>query len=165
VSRPDRSGVFSVARSKDGIYVRVVGLGNMNNSVTFKDFADRMLEEGYRVFVLDLAECRGIDSTFMGIMLGLREGLVVVNATAHCRRQMESIGLHRVIRIQDGPASCPSAVELRELPEAEADPIARLKLIMKAHQDLIAIDRRNEERFGAFLKDIARNLAGGERSP
>ncbi len=161
MSKPAPSGSFKIARSKDAIYVRVQGLGNMNNSLTFKDFADRMQGEGYRAFVIDLADCRGVDSTFMGILLGLRDGLVVVNASAHCRRQMESIGLHRVLKIQDEAASLPSALELKELPEAEVDPVARLKLIMKAHQDLIAIDRKNEEKFGAFLRDIAKNLGGG----
>src|SRR5688572_4837700 len=95
------SGTFRVARSGGTVYVRVSGLGNMNNSVTLKAFADQMLSEGYRNFVVDLADCRGVDSTFMGILLEFRSGLVVVNANAHCRRQMESIGLHRVLRIPE----------------------------------------------------------------
>jgi anti-anti-sigma regulatory factor len=161
MTRPERSGSFRIARSKDAIYVRVIGLGNMNNSVTFKDFADRMQQEGYRAFVVDLADCRGVDSTFMGILLGLRDRLVVVNANAHCRKQMESIGLHRVVRIQEEAASVPPALELHELPESEADPVTRLKLIMRAHQDLIAIDRKNQDKFGAFLSDLARHLGGG----
>ena len=158
------TGVFRIARSRDAIYVRVVGLGSMSNSATFKDFVDRMQVEGYRRFVVDLAECRGVDSTFMGILLGLSHceegggGLVVVNANAHCRRQMESIGLHRILKIQAQPADVPKDLELHELPEAEASPLQRLKLIMKAHQDLIALDKKNEEKFGAFLKDIAKNL-------
>jgi hypothetical protein len=166
------SGVFRIARSGDAIYVRVVGLATMTNSATFKDFADRMQSEGYRAFVVDLAECRGVDSTFMGLLLGLAQGsgsgsardkLLVVNANAHCRKQMESIGLHRLLRIQSEPAALPCDLALHELPESEPSPVQRLKLIMKAHQDLIAIDKKNEEKFGAFLKDIAKNLgARGE---
>jgi anti-sigma B factor antagonist len=169
------SGVFKIARSGDSIYVRVVGLATMANSTTFKDFADRMQAEGYRTFYVDLADCRGVDSTFMGLLLGLshaqpaagggrgerRDALVILNANAHCRKQMESIGLHRLLRIEAEPAELPEDLALHDLPEAEASPIQRLKLIMKAHQDLIAIDKKNEERFGAFLKDIQKNL--GER--
>jgi anti-anti-sigma factor len=161
--KPAPSGTFKIARSGDAVYARVCGLGNMNNSATFKDFIDRMLQEGYGRFIVDLAECRGIDSTFMGILLGVthdggRDALVVVNANTHCRRQMEAIGLHRVLRIEDAPAEFPEDLALHELAECEASPIQRLKLIMKAHQDLIAIDRKNEERFGAFLRDVAKNL-------
>ena len=156
------SGTFKIARSKDAIYVRVTGLGNMNNSVTFKEFADRMRNEGYRSFVVDLGECRGVDSTFMGLLLGLREGLVVVNATAHCRKQMESIGLHLCVKLADEPMALPASLELHELPPAECDPNARMRLVMKAHQDLIAIDKKNEERFGAFLRDLAKHLGNGK---
>ncbi len=163
--KPPPSGTFKIARSGDVVYARVCGLGNMTNSLTFKEFIERMRQEGYRRFVVDLGECRGIDSTFMGILLGVREALVVVNANAHCRRQMESIGLHRVVRIEDEPAALPKGLDLHELPEHEASPIERLKLIMKAHQDLIAIDRKNEERFGAFLRDVAKNLRAPDDEP
>ena len=168
------SGVFRIARQGDAVYVRVIGLATMTNSVTFKDFADRMADEGFRRFIIDLAECRGVDSTFMGLMLGLArpprekgkeappDALTIVNAGAHCRKQMESIGLHRLLRIQADPAEIPRGLELHDLPEAETSSIARLKLIMKAHQDLIAIDKKNEEKFGAFLRDIQKNL--GDRA-
>jgi anti-anti-sigma regulatory factor len=160
------SGVFRIARQGDTVYTRVVGLGTMTNSVTFKEFADRMVQEGFRRFIVDLAECRGVDSTFMGLLLGLsqagkglgKDALVIVNAGAHCRKQLESIGLHRLLKIEDAPADLPRGVELHELPEAETSPVARLKLIVKAHQDLIAIDKKNEEKFGAFLRDIRKNL-------
>jgi hypothetical protein len=169
------SGVFKIARQGDAVYVRVVGLATMTNSVTFKEFADRMQkEQGFRRFIVDLAECRGVDSTFMGLLLGLAhpsrdsgpsagkgagpDALTVVNAGAHCRKQMESIGLHRLLKILPDPAEIPRGLELHELPEAETSPVARLKLIMKAHQDLIAIDKKNEEKFGAFLRDIQKNL-------
>lgn len=165
------TGVFRIARSGDAVYVRVVGLATMANSTTFKEFADRMQAEGYRLFVVDLAECRGVDSTFMGLLLGIahagerRDALMVVNANPHCRKQLESIGLHRLLKIQAEPAGLPKDLQLHELPEAEVSPIQRLKLIMKAHQDLIAIDKKNEEKFGAFLKDLAKNLRGGESGP
>jgi anti-anti-sigma regulatory factor len=166
------TGVFRIARSGDAVYVRVVGLATMQNSTTFKEFADRMQADGYRRFVVDLAECRGVDSTFMGLLLGLacgggerRDALVIVNANAHCRKQLESIGLHRLLKIQAEPADLPKDLALHELPEAEASPVQRLKLIMKAHQDLIAIDKKNEEKFGAFLRDIAKNLGRGDAPP
>ncbi len=162
------SGVFKIARSGDAVYVKVVGLGTMNNSMTFKEFADRMVVEGYRRFIMDLAECRGVDSTFMGILLGIlgdERSVVVINSNAHCRKQMESIGLHRVVRFLGGAGdpgtpvpAIPPDVQLHELPESETSPVARLKLILKAHKDLIALDKKNEEKFGAFLKDLAKNL-------
>ena len=41
---------YKVARSKDAVYVRIVGLANMNNFATFNDFAtatkERTVQEG-----------------------------------------------------------------------------------------------------------------------
>lgn len=156
-----KPATYKVARSKDAVYIRVVGMGNMNNSATVKDFAERMGREGWKRFVIDLAECRGVDSTFMGILVSLRDGLVVVNAGAHCRKQLESVGLHRLLKIQEGQTPVPEGLALCDLPDADVDSITRLKLIMKAHQDLIAIDKANEAKFGAFLKDLAKNLGNG----
>jgi len=167
--KPSPTGVFKIARQGDAVYTRVVGLGTMNNSITFKEFGDQQLGQGYRRFIIDLADCKGIDSTFMGILAGLAasarahdkrpgSGVIIVNANPHCRKQLESIGLHRIVTVQNDPAALPAGLELHELPESEASPTARLKLIMRAHQELIAADKKNEERFGAFLRDIAKNL-------
>jgi phytoene desaturase len=49
---------FRVARCKDGVYVRVSGLGNMNNSPTFKDFLDRMQREVARISPADALKFR-----------------------------------------------------------------------------------------------------------
>jgi hypothetical protein len=158
--KPPPSGSYRVARSRDAVYVRVVGLANMNNFATFKDFAARMETEGFRALIIDLAECRGVDSSFMGTLIEYSRAVVIVNAGAHCRRQLESIGLHRVLKIQDGPASLPAGLALYDLPDATVDQTTRLKLILKAHQDLIQIDRSNEARFGPFLRDLQKNLGG-----
>ena len=160
-------GIFKVARSGGAVYVRVCGLATMVNSVTFKEFADKMQAEGYGKFIVDLTECRGMDSTFMGILLGLGahgekpspgDGVLVVNPSGHCKHQMAAIGLDRLVKFRDGPPALPAALELQELPECHASPLERTRLIMKAHEALVKIDKKNEERFGPFLRELAKNF-------
>ena len=59
------------------VWVKVEGKGNFLNSGNLKEFARAMLDRGYREFVIDLADCAMMDSTFMGTMasvaLRLRE--------------------------------------------------------------------------------------------
>ena len=62
---------FEVARSKNAIYVGVRGLGNLGNAPVFNEFAEKMIAEGWSRFVIDLEHCRGVDSTFMGTLLGI----------------------------------------------------------------------------------------------
>ena len=60
-----------VARGADMVVVRVVGAGNMITAPVLHDFVEFEYKAGYRRFVFDLSLCRGLDSTFMGCMVGL----------------------------------------------------------------------------------------------
>jgi len=59
------------------VWVRVEGKGNFLNSGSLKEFAQEMVNRGYREFVIDLENCAMMDSTFMGtlaaVALRLRE--------------------------------------------------------------------------------------------
>jgi hypothetical protein len=50
------------------VWVRVEGKGNFLNSGSLKQFAQEMVNRGYREFVFDLEHCAMMDSTFMGTM-------------------------------------------------------------------------------------------------
>src|SRR6266404_836095 len=50
------------------VWVRVEGKGNFLNSGSLKEFAQEMVNRGYREFVFDLEHCAMMDSTFMGTM-------------------------------------------------------------------------------------------------
>ena len=48
--------------------MKVGGKGSFLNSDNLKEFACGMLDHGYREFVVDLADCATMGSTFMGTM-------------------------------------------------------------------------------------------------
>lgn len=159
---------FLVARCSQGLYVRVHGFGNMHNAPTFKEFAERMVEEGYTNLILDLKQCRGLDSTFMGMLLGVNSavnakksaqdgGLVLIQITDHCRKQLSSIGLDTFLTFHEGSVAVPQG-DLRAVEGREVSADERLALIVRAHKDLIAVDARNEEKFGPFLRAILKDI-------
>jgi hypothetical protein len=163
---PSASSFMKVARSGRVVYIRIEGMGNMNNSATFKSFGDIMIEEGYRRFILDLNACSGLDSTFMGCMLGLavalkertgKYGVLVINPDEHCWNQIAGIGLHKILRVRRKTIVQPE-LELHPVKELRCSPIERIKLMLKAHEALIKIDKKNEEKFGPFLKALSREL-------
>jgi len=53
------------------VWVKVEGKGSFLNSDDLKEFAREMLDQGYREFVVNLADCTMMDSTFMGTMARL----------------------------------------------------------------------------------------------
>src|SRR5690606_28022450 len=75
--------------------VRVTGRGNFMNSVPLKKFADRLGSKGRPDrFIMDLADCETLDSTFMGVLASIsllqsrngRNRLVVCNANDHIHK-------------------------------------------------------------------------------
>ncbi len=166
----DKRPPFEVARSQDAIYVRVVGLGSMATAPTFEAFADRAIAEGALQFVVDLADCTGVDSTFMGLLLTisnrLREadgedprGCVLINVDDHALKQLRSVGVDAFLTIKAGKTALPRALTLTELSATAVDDKTRLKLMVRAHKELVAADARNRAKFGAFLEGIVAELA------
>ena len=50
---------------------KIVGVGTFQTAVGFKATYGELLADGVRDFVLDLGECDLLDSTFLGVILGL----------------------------------------------------------------------------------------------
>ena len=163
---PRRRNVVMAARAGDSVVLRVSGLGNMKNAVGMWDFTEEMVERGYRRFCLDLALCKGMDSTFMGTLVGLSSRLkelgkgyvAVVNATDSTKELLEIVGADRFLRMK-GDIEIED-IEMEVLPSGSAPLARRIELVRKAHEELVEIDKRNEERFGAFLRALTSELNG-----
>ena len=67
----DAQGHYLVTANLGTVYVQVVGLGSMNNCFSLQDFLHDLHGKGYCQFIFDLKECRGFDSSFMGVLIGL----------------------------------------------------------------------------------------------
>ncbi len=96
-------GIY-VASETRPVYIRVVGRGAFQNSQPLRRFAEEMITKGQREFVIDLAQCAGMDSTFLGGMTGIalrlrqngnRGSVCIVNASARHRELLQTMGLGR----------------------------------------------------------------------
>jgi len=107
IDRVEMSKIL-VARSADRGFVRVVGRGSFQNSTCVKAFYQQLLKEGVHGFVVDLGACTYLDSTFLGILLGLglklREAgnglLHILNASPRNLELLRNLGLDRLINIE-----------------------------------------------------------------
>lgn len=152
-----------VARSKRSVYVRVEGLGTMKNAKTLQEFAETEVGRGRRRFFLDLSLCRGMDSTFMGTLIGIGSQLgsfknvIVLNPTEHALSQLRILGLHELLTIKE-ETKLPRKLELHSLKAVMCSPKEMVQLIYEAHKTLCKLDKKNERRFKAFLKGLAREM-------
>jgi anti-anti-sigma regulatory factor len=126
-----------------------------------KEYSRRMIRKGHRVFVIDLATCELMDSTFMGTMAGialrLRElgsgGLTVLNANVRNRTLLENLGLDHLFAtaLAEGVRHAPRQAAQETLTPAPTDTATQQATILSAHEALVEADPENEERFKDVL--------------
>ena len=63
----------------DTVCLRIAGQGNMNNALAVREFCSEMISMEYSKIVMDLHECTGVDSTFMGMMLCIAQDIDEIN--------------------------------------------------------------------------------------
>jgi hypothetical protein len=215
----------------------VIGKGNMLTAPALSEFAEEQRRAGFTRFLFDMERCDGLDSTFMGVMVGMHAALAsdsgrmakvvvpedmkhrlpqdepaarqavagdqpemtalnpqealkeleerfhgkpdvdappqspttetdetatsgvvsAVNVSAAVRDLMAMLGVDKFVKTR---GSCDlKQLETTILPEKNLPANERRKLILKAHETLVDIDKRNEAQFGAFLKALSSELS------
>jgi anti-anti-sigma regulatory factor len=164
---------ISVGSTSNEVHIRVVGRGTFQNGQPLRRYALDMIKRGYAGFVVDLGECLGMDSTFLGVLAGIglrlsqrgQHGKIyVVNANQRNLELLETLGLNRLFGIETGPSVVTrhqSPLEFQRLPDSDTIPVGHpvnkdetADLMLEAHENLIRADKRNEPKF----KDLTRFL-------
>jgi len=160
------------ATPDDGvIVVRVIGRGSFENSFSLKKIPE-VVDAQFgtkgkpRRIVIDLEQCRTIDSTFFGVMasLGLTQiraqlgKMVLVNVNKHVHNIISVLGLTHVLEIHEAappdtvPQSVPDAPavtsgEFKSVSENPLDKLHRIVVMLEAHQQLVDLNGDNQVRF------------------
>ena len=153
------------------VCIRVQGKGSFQNSTGIKQFATAMIHRGHRNFVVDLADCPVMDSTFMGTLTGvalrLREigqGEVhVINSNARNTDLLAGLGLDQILSL-DGASSDEGlyhSVDEESLalsPEQAADKKATTETMIAAHQALVDADPENFCKFKDVIDYLKQDI-------
>jgi anti-sigma B factor antagonist len=156
---------FQVARSGTTVFVRSSGLANMKNAPTLEAFLNTAIEQGATTACIDLNGCTGMDSTFMGLLVGTHKllsehagRLVVVNPGPSNLRLLVMLGVTLVVPvIESEPAPEVEFVVLNSEPQMGT--VQRMELVLRAHQNLVKLSETNIGKFSAFLAALDRDLA------
>ncbi|MGA1201959.1 MAG: STAS domain-containing protein [Planctomycetota bacterium] len=161
-------GHVCATNTEDVVYCQVVGAVNMNNSAPFESYARRQQQVGCKEFILDFSLCAGLDSTFLGIVLGLRLGpesggdpprITAVNVSRTVFKTLREVGIDRLIEVRDEPVD-PPGVPLTKL-EGECSEEERLGMILSAHESLCEMGAENRARFSSFVELLRGEIDGG----
>jgi anti-sigma B factor antagonist len=151
------------------VWVRVEGKGSFLNSGNLKEFAREMVDRGYREFVIDLANCAMMDSTFMGTMAGvalrLKElghgHLHVVHCGARSRELLSGLGLDQIFSIHSDGLTAPEWEELEgaaNAASAERKKKEQAETMLEAHEALCRCAPENFSRFKDVLDYLKQDL-------
>ena len=157
-----------VARSADLGFIKVVGRGSFQNSGCLKVFYQQLLKDGVLRFVVDLDACTYLDSTFLGILLGLGlklkdagNGLLhILNPSPRNLELLKNLGLDRLIHI-DSPRAQDTGVkdhQLEEMPCPAATRAEAAPTILEAHENLMEFDPRNVPKFKDVVEFLREDL-------
>jgi anti-sigma B factor antagonist len=155
---------YLVAQLGATVFVRSHGLANMKNAPMLSAFFDSAIEQGVRIICVDLSCCTGMDSTFMGLLVGfaqtlspLRGKLVVVNPSENNLKLLTMLGVTEVLPVvvQTEPAD----LKFITIPGNPAvSLLERMALIKQAHENLVALNASNQAKFTQFLQSLDGDL-------
>lgn len=162
------------------VCIRVQGKGSFLNSTGIKRFANAMIERGHRNFVVDLADCPVMDSTFMGTLTGValrlhgigQGDLHVINSNERNTDLLEGLGLDQILSLENGSGSASGDCESLR-PEAKdalpagteppcADKRAVTETMIAAHQALVDADPENFCKFKDVIDYLKQDLHQSE---
>lgn len=154
---------ISVACFKENVWIRISGRGNFQCSGGLKELVLGLIQKGHRNYVIDLASCEQMDSTFMGTITGIaqrlrqnRQGTMrVVNVNQTNQDLMENLGLDQLFSIQsfslknELPSSSEEICfcEPSLLIDREEEKKKTQAVVLAAHQALVEVDQKNAEKF------------------
>ena len=154
-------------------WVKVNGSANHENAACIKDFLYGRLDKGWRRFVVDLADCRGIDSTFIGMLYRLAKrvteedscGIVdVINPGERNAKSIRKLGLDGCISIDSEGNRWQQERELVDanlgMPPCHGplDRIEHAEFVLEAHEALIAANEENRGRFCDVVEFLRQEL-------
>jgi len=151
---------FLVSAYSDPVVVKINGKANYLNCNSFREFIEMIIANGDRHIFIDFESCKGMDSTFLGILAGtaikLRKltpagELVIGNLGERNYELICNLGLQNLLTVSKGktePAENFAALQNQEVSDA--------KNILKAHENLTEANKENVAKFQdviAFLRN------------
>lgn len=155
--------------------IRVEGRGSFKISPPMKQFVHQVMDKhsAERIFI-DMSDCTGMDSTFMGVVAGLacmikskpEYQFKLVNLSEKNKKLLTTLGVDRVVDYSmdsDLDETCDVCGKTQTLDADITDKLEAAKTTLEAHETLVDINPDNLPKFKSvleFLEDDVRSLGG-----
>lgn len=154
----------------DQCCVRVRGRGSFKVSSNLKTFLEHAVsEKGVHDVQIDLRECVGMDSTFMGVLAGISGRLthqgvqfLLVNLDKKNLQLLQTLGIDKVLKYQTieetVACACNGAGDSVDLSVPVEDQLVTAETMLTAHQTLSDLNDENVDRFKNVISFLERDV-------
>lgn len=145
----------------EDLYLRGDGSLNARNCDEFKNKVYSLLGAGIRAIHLELSNCTYMDSTFLGLLVGVHKklrtsggkGLTIYSPSRSALEHLESMGIDQILAIENRPKNFP------ELNESCGSKATRSPQdILAAHKNLMELSTENKKRFHVLAQVLEQQI-------
>lgn len=156
-------GAMTVGRIEGGYAVQITGTGTMREGAAVQAFAREAFKDPRARLVLDLHDCEGLDSTFLGTLVVLhrqtqrdpRRFTVAVDQSG-AKRLLGQCRLERMLTID--PERPHLQGEATRIPAASLEPADLARLVIDCHRMLAETCGPDAEAFIGVADRLEREL-------
>ena len=149
-----KDSVYQVCTTNEEVYVCVKEKASYMNCNPLRTFLHEKVKEGYRFYVIDFQNCPSMDSTFLGILVGLAlqlrklevtGKLTLINLVGRNLETVQNLGIHKIATVSSNYVS--NTKELESLNHHSNHEEANPEIIYKAHKTLLELNEKNSRVF------------------
>jgi anti-sigma B factor antagonist len=149
-----KDSVYQVCTTNEEVYVCVKEKASYINCNPLRTFLHEMVEEGNRFFVVDFQHCSSMDSTFLGILVGLAlqlrklevaGKLTLINLVGRNLETVKNLGIHKIADVSTSYIT--NSKDLENLNNQSHREEANPETIYKAHKTLLELNDKNSRIF------------------
>lgn len=149
------------------IFIQITGRGSFKVAAPMKQYITRVCQrESIELVVLDLKQCIGMDSTFMGVLAGISarltqagKGLELINLSKKNTNLLATLGVDRVLSFY-GNAHGHTVPEqnAQPVPTDQASKKEMAETALGAHEKLVQISQENQPRFERVIELLKKDV-------
>jgi anti-sigma B factor antagonist len=161
--------IYLVDATAEPVAILIHGKASYLNCAPISEFLAKTLFEGKRNYLFDMAECTGMDSTFLGIIAGLaldvkkmnpKGNVILCHLSPRNTELVQNLGLHRLLELKESFPN-PPTTSISLAPILGKCTSVSPQTILKAHENLIQADSSNLKKFQDVITYLKANSPNG----
>ena len=156
------NGETLISGSGDRYAIKAVGRATFECVAPLRNLAKELESKTFKQIDIDLADCQGMDSTYMGVlaMMALRAkkinaSISIYNASELNRNSLCGLGLKRLFQFTEGTVTMDAQIASAAAP---VDQKTHAETVLEAHKTLMDVDQENVQKFEKVVDFVQKDL-------